>query len=912
MAESVYAASLRFVVLGFVAGPLLIGGCRSSPPMGTDDDVGGKDDTMLDAGVAGDTNAASDAGVARLPTPRAHPKAWTLARLGRLHYDSDLTHVTNVHSCYNVSEQHPRPEHCTEPVPDSVNLSNFVFNEYKLRASVREVTAAQVEVGYKFNPGLGRAPLWQKTDHSGVSPKDHFEWFREQYLPDAAPDFDNFGSIGRYVYNGGDTVAAFIDEANKHPQVHSIISLRMNDHHHLVCLVGECEPNGVKGWHSIIFTKFLLDNKDRYFISHPDATGLYEQGLNYAYPEVRAMYMGLIRDLVHNYDAQALELNFMRSRAHFPPPELCPDGVVAKTGYGTEACPSLERRSDIMTEFIGDVRTALGDRPLIVKGPLKLESAPDGWDHRGLDVTRLADDVDAFVFAHFYYLSETYRSDIAKARALVPNRALYQEIHFAWNREPVPGEPGPIRKAHNEQLYDAANWAYENGADGLSLFNFQYYPFSLNNPRLNDKYRPIPFGTFPHMSEREWLNIHTEQTLHSFAGLRNHPHVMGDFDGNGTDDVAFLLHQDGTLVTRLLLSSRKTDDTRGGLWRIEDQRHPGWRAGLRIAQTIAGDFDGNGVDDIAFLVPTKDQRLGTRVLYGGRGGEWDASRRVVAVPWDERLSRQPRFVGKLNDDATDDVVFVVDDAEGNATTRVLLGHPDGEWETPPHSALSLPLEDSAQQWIWGDVNGDGLMDLTSLGDADGRLSVATLVADGHGGWLDGLPTTLRWGAAFRNAPRIVGDVTGDNAADFTVLTSQGEFLALRTASWQDGRWRSRGNSVTSLPASFRLRKFVAADFGGDGRIDLSFLTGTGPVRARRLTTTRLKSVRQAQWIESPAKVHGTWDGAIRDEPTFVGDFNGDGRGDIMFLTDSSVSRDQRQLLKVRQLLGTHVEKWMTW
>jgi len=162
-------------------------------------------------------------------------------------------------------------------------------------------------------------------------PEDRERYFREflrrevSYVPIttfcylvATPDLEVYrAKVGKW-----DLLDLVIDELR--PRGLEILgAVRMSDTHHTSF---ENAP------------KFAREHS-HYVIKQPDGR-TNETALDYSYPEVRAHRLGIMRDVVENYDLDGLELNFCRWAKHFP------------RDKGREKAP-------ILTEYIGEIRRVL-------------------------------------------------------------------------------------------------------------------------------------------------------------------------------------------------------------------------------------------------------------------------------------------------------------------------------------------------------------------------------------------------------------------------------------------------------------------------------------------------------------------------------------------------------------------------
>lgn len=354
-----------------------------------------------------------------------------------------------------------------------LGLTNQHFKKY-----ISEVAGLGISVGYKFNPGLGRVPVWQKTSCTGYSVADHFAWYKSTYKPAKLP------VIARYIEGGGDIVQTYLDEAASYPDLKPYLSLRMNDPHCIWDL--DLEPGGTpdRSAHVIAITRFLYENYRKDYMKYfrrPDLKKDQWSGPeDYASSEVRDMRMRIIKDLICNYTHQGLELNFVRWTLNFK-----------------HSLPIPERKS-IMTAFIREIREELYRSGKNRKLILKLPHTVDLCNQSGFDLPALNHIADMVVISPPYFNKDLFQSELDIIRKQLPNPGLFAEIHCFFDGT----DDRPIRIRHcctKSQLYETAGWAYDAGVDGISLFNFQYYRGGNNNPG----HEPY-FDVIPRLADKEW------------------------------------------------------------------------------------------------------------------------------------------------------------------------------------------------------------------------------------------------------------------------------------------------------------------------------------------------------------------------------------------------------------------------
>lgn len=368
----------------------------------------------------------------------------------RLLFNNDCTNITSCVSPYHKKGEPFRPE--------------------MLEATVDEAVGVDAHL---LMPGAGWVPWWP----SKVLPieKQH-QWFRDTYGIEPA------NSVHDYLLEGGDLVKVFVERCRLRGQA-PFISYRLNDSHHFE------KDEKPEPWVVACLNAFYKD--------HPEyriAPSIHDWDLrvhNWAIPEVREYKYAFIEELCENYDLDGFELDFMRHCSFFD---------VEKT--------ASEERAEIMTAFVAQVRALLDrtakpgqHRWLSVRVPCWLSTC----DRIGVDPKAMAAaGVDMLNLSPYYFTHQDH--DLEKVRAMVPGPSIYLELTHGATPGPALG-PGyddfSFVRTTEQQLYTTAHMAYEQGADGISLFNFVYYR-EHGTPKRGPFNEP-PFHVFPHLKDPAWL-----------------------------------------------------------------------------------------------------------------------------------------------------------------------------------------------------------------------------------------------------------------------------------------------------------------------------------------------------------------------------------------------------------------------
>lgn len=259
------------------------------------------------------------------------------------------------------------------------------------------------------------------------------------------------------------------------------------------------------------------------------------------------------------------------------------------------------------------------------------------------------------------------------------------------------------------------------------------------------------------------------------------------------------------------------------------------------------------------------------------GAQWGND--LVGSAWTNG-DASPRYVGDFNGDGKADIV-------GMDANNTYLGLSTGTAFAPV--AMSPCDYPASRAWtsqntmprMQGDVNGDGILDFVGFGGGvwidDGTPS--GFVAD-NTSW-----STEFFGGAWTDesvAPRFAADVNGDGKADAIGIDPNGVHVALSTGSAFSPSTVWSTDFVTSLGWTQQdsTPRFVG-DFNGDGKADLLGF-GVSSVIVGVSTGTAFQSITVSTEFTGAA-----WT-SQNETPRFVADVNGDGKADLVGINASGV------------------------
>jgi predicted alpha/beta hydrolase len=304
--------------------------------------------------------------------------------------------------------------------------------------------------------------------------------------------------------------------------------------------------------------------------------------------------------------------------------------------------------------------------------------------------------------------------------------------------------------------------------------------------------------------------------------------VTGDFNGNGTTDIALVRQQAGWATIPVAFANG------GGGWSITNQgvgSFAQWAATSGV-KLITGDFDGNGRTDIA-LVRQNPGWATIPVAFSGGNGSWNITNQGVGnfAQWA----------------ATSGVEVITGDFDGNGRTDIALVRREGGWATIPIAfangggnwlitnggvgAFASWAATSGVRILTGDFNGNGRTDIALIRQTPGWGSIPIAFANGNGSWsITNGPVGAFAGWACQPGVTIVtGDFNGNGRTDIALVRQTPGWATVPIASANgDGNWTITNKTANQFTdwATTNGVEVLSGKFDSDGRTDLALIRRT--------------------------------------------------------------------------------------
>lgn len=271
------------------------------------------------------------------------------------------------------------------------------------------------------------------------------------------PKFPSYDHVMKYLHDGGDPIHDMWLTSRTLGKGF-FVSYRLNDFHHVE---DKTFPTHNAFWRE--HPEYWLGDSDRHAYGAEDNRRLF----NYMLAPVRDYYFALLEELATRYDVDGLELDFQRCCRFFHDAEI-------------------EAGTPVMTAFVQRIREMLDGLEkrrnrklhLCVRIPPTIEACRKaGLDVIAWDAQRLVDMINlAPAWVH------TTELGIEDLKAKTRNSRIYGEMNYLTAYADLPS--GRHIRFTSFEIYRSAALSFlKRGADGVSLFNYDYVPINVRSAR---------------------------------------------------------------------------------------------------------------------------------------------------------------------------------------------------------------------------------------------------------------------------------------------------------------------------------------------------------------------------------------------------------------------------------------------
>jgi hypothetical protein len=293
----------------------------------------------------------------------------------------------------------------------------------------------------------------------------------------------------------------------------------------------------------------------------------------------------------------------------------------------------------------------------------------------------------------------------------------------------------------------------------------------------------------------------TTSQFNSWAQTQGAMAVAGDFDGDGSGDIA-LTGGVGWGSIPIAFANQPVNT-----WFVSNNGvadFPGY-ASQTDARAVAGDFNGDGFSDIALVGPANWSTIPVAFADHGFGTFTVTNLNAPNFPgWARTTATTKAVAGDFDGDGFSDIALV--GGSGWASVPIAFSNGDGTFRITNNSVSGTMTQFPGQATdakfaVAGDFNGDGMSDIALVGGS-GWQSIPVAYSRGNGqfDYTNNAAADFALWATQPGARAVSGDFNGDGRADIALAGGVG--------------WGSIPVAFTFFPFGFSVTNTAVGTFPG--------------------------------------------------------------------------------------------------
>ena len=390
---------------------------------------------------------------------------------------------------------------------------------------------------------------------------------------------------------------------------------------------------------------------------------------------------------------------------------------------------------------------------------------------------------------------------------------------------------------------------------------------------------------------------------------------LADFDGNGTSDLLTVsANGGGEWATKIALELSTGKSFTSASWAANTPIHMRNGGSASRYRVVLGDFDGDRKADLLTISPNAAGGWADwTALELSTGQSFSSVTWTANTPQHMRNGNPDAdyrtLVGDFNGDGLSDLATVSPDAGGGWATWIALELSTGKGFTSATWNADLPMHmrnggAADYRIVVGDFNGDGKSDLAAVspnGGGSWNVNVFVALSTGSGftsaAWAAATPTHMRNGGSASDYRVLVGDFDGDGVDDLATVSPDGgggwadwAALELSTGSgWKSASWtmNTPQHMRNGGAADYRV---LVGDFDGNGRSDIATVSpngGGGWASWSAIELSTGQGFTSTTW-NANTPIHMRNGGSGSDYHVLVGDVDGDAKSDLVTVSTNGL------------------------